>query len=126
MAQLEHQRLMNVLEKEAQAKGMSLAEFAPHIGLSASHLYNLRNGKQPGLQVCLDIARALHLQPDYVLFLAGHIEEHELDSPKQIPAELLPTLARLERLKGTPFFETALDMIEDTIDKMLRLFDKAA
>lgn len=123
---LEHQRLLDYLDKEANSRGLTLAELALSIGMTPTHLYNLRNGKQPGLQVCLDIARALKLRPEFVLYLAGHIREDELESPSEIPPELLPRLQRLAQLKGTPFFDTAISLVESAIDQVIKLFKIAA
>jgi transcriptional regulator with XRE-family HTH domain len=123
---IEHQPLINFLEQEADKRGLNLTELAERLGISPSHLYTIRNGKQPGLKVCLDIARALKVRPDYILFLAGHITEDELDAPQQIPAELLPTIQKLSRMRGTPFFDTAMRLVEDVIDKVVHLWDVAA
>lgn len=126
MAGFEHQRLIEYLDREMQDRNLSIAELAALIGLNPSQLYNLRNGKQPGLQVCIDIARALKRRPDYILYLAGHITEEELDMPENIPPEILPTINKLERMKGTPFFDTAINIMEAAVDKVMDLFKIAA
>lgn len=122
----EHQRLIEFIDAEADKRSLNVSEMAGVLGMSASQLYNLRNGKQPGLQICLDIARSMNLKPDYVLYLAGHIDESELDSPSEIPTEILPTLQRLQQLRGTPFYGTALDLMEAAIDNVIKLFKVAA
>jgi transcriptional regulator with XRE-family HTH domain len=123
---LEHQKLIDYLDNERERRNLDQQEFATLLGMSPQVYANLRSYKRPGLKVCLHIARVLRLQSDYVLYLAGHIEEHELDSPNEIPPELLPTLARLQQLKGTPFFDTAVELLERTIDSVMKLFQKAA
>lgn len=114
------------MEQEAAKQGLSLAELSRHIGWNPNQLGNITRGTVPGLSLCLDIARHFDMKPDYVLYLAGHISEDELDAPEAIPAELLPTINRLTRFRGTPFFNTALKMIEGVIDQMSELFKEAA
>lgn len=122
----QHQRLIEFLEGEAAKRRLNLGELGTLIGLNGSQLYNIRNGKQPGLTVCLEIARYFDLKPDYVLYLAGHIEEDELNAPEALPVELLPMLNKLEQIKGTPFFDTALDLMDDVLERVLKLFKIAA
>jgi DNA-binding XRE family transcriptional regulator len=123
---VEHQALIDYLDKVAEERQLSQGELSTLIDISTDQLYNLKSGKQPGLTICLRIARGMNLKPDYVLWLAGHITEAELDAPEVLPAELMPTLNKLSRLRGTPFFTRALDIIEDVVDHMAELFKEAA
>lgn len=123
---MQHQKLVDFLEKEAAKEGLSMAELSRKMGLNQNQLGNISRGVVPGLSVCLDVARHFDLKPDYVLFLAGHITEDELDAPEAIPVELLPLLHKLVQIKGTPFWDYALNMIEEVIEGVLKLFKIAA
>lgn len=123
---LEHQRLIDFLEEEAAKRNQNLGELAEAMGINPSQLYNLRGGKQPGLKLCRDIARFTHQRLDYILLLAGQITEDELSDQDDIPPELIPTIRKIARLRGTPFFDLALDILETAADRILEMFKLAA
>jgi plasmid maintenance system antidote protein VapI len=123
---VEHQRLVDYINQEALRRSLTVTELARDIKFNENHIGNIMRGQQPGLDVCLRLARAFKLRPDYVLFLAGHITEEELDAPQEIPAELLPTIHKLSRMRGTPFFDTATKLIIDVINQVENLFKVAA
>lgn len=123
---IEQQPLVNYLEAEREKRHLEVAEFAALIGLSVNQYYNLRNGKKSGPQQCIDIGRALDVRRDYMLFLGGFIREDELSAPQQVPSELLPSLQKVSRMRGTPFFETAIRMVESAVDAVADLFKIAA
>lgn len=122
----EQQVLIDFLEEERTRRHLEVAEYASLIGLSSNQYYNLRAGKKSGPQMCIDLARRLNVTPNYLLFLGGYIEEHELDAPDDIPAELLPSLQELARMRGTPFFDTGINMVKDVIERIVKLFKVAA
>jgi hypothetical protein len=123
---VDQQPLINFLEAERLKRHLEPPEFAPLLGISVNQYYNLRNGKKSGPQQCIDLARALNVRPDYFLYLGGYIREDELDAPKEIPKELLPSIQNLARMRGTPFFDQALRMVESAIDVVSELFKIAA
>lgn len=123
---MDSQRLIDYINKEALKRNLTISEFAREIHFTENHLGNIMRGTTPGLDVCLRLARELKLKPDYVLYLAGHITEDELDSPDQVPAELLPVLHDIGRMRGTPFFTAALDIVERSLDAVIKLFKEAA
>lgn len=122
----EQQVLIDFLEEERLRRHLEVAEYASLIGLSSNQYYNLRGGKKSGPQMCIDIARKLNMRPNYLLFLGGYIEEHELDAPENIPVELLPSLQELARMRGTPFFDTGINMVKDVVERIVKLFKVAA
>lgn len=123
----EQQPLIDFLEADRIKRNMEVVQFASLLGFSQpNQYYNLRNGKKSGPQQCIDMARALGYNPNYFLYLGGYIREDELDAPKEIPAELLPHLEKVSQMKGTPFFNTAVDLIEKAVDAVVQLFKVAA
>lgn len=96
------------------------------MGLNENQLGNLARGGIPGLKLCQDIADYFHWPLMTVLYWAGHIKEEELDSPDRIPPELMPTIRKLASMRGTPFYDTALSMFENMVDKVIELFKVAA
>lgn len=123
---MQHQKLVEFLDQEAIKRRLTPTELSRKIGLNENQLGNIMRGTVPGLKVCRQIARAFDVKPDYILYLAGHIEEDELTAPSEIPTELVPSLRRLSNLKGTPFFDTAVDLAEGAIEGIIKLFKVAA
>jgi plasmid maintenance system antidote protein VapI len=123
---VEHQRLIDYINQEALRRSLTVTELARTIKFNENHIGNIMRGQRPGLDVCLRLARAFNIKPDYMLYMAGYITEDELDAPGEIPAELLPTIQKLSRMRGTPFFDTAMRLVEDVIDKVVHLWDVAA
>jgi transcriptional regulator with XRE-family HTH domain len=123
---VEHQRLIDYITKEALKRNLTIPEFARAIGFSENHMGNIMRGSQPGLDVCKRLARALSLKTSEVLYMAGHLTEDDLNSPSEIPADLLPLLRQVAQMKGTPFFDAAVEIIETSLDSVIKLFRKAA
>jgi len=46
-----------------------------HLKINPSQLYNWRGGQQPGPQACLNIAKALDVPVEVILWEAGHLDE---------------------------------------------------
>lgn len=123
---MEHQKLIDYINKEAVKRNLTVPEFARAIGFTDNHIRNITNGVQPGLDVCKRLAKALNLKTTDVLYMAGHITEDDLNSPSEVPADLLPLLRQVSQMKGTPFFDAALQIVEDSLDTVIKLFRRAA
>jgi transcriptional regulator with XRE-family HTH domain len=60
------------LRRRRQASGVPVLEFAPQVGLSPQHLWNIENGrKQPSAEALGRIARKLGCKPSDLLAKAA-------------------------------------------------------
>ena len=72
---MQHQRLIDYLQEQKTASGMTMAELSRRMGLSDGQLSNIVNGAVPGLKLCRQLARYFNVSVEYMLYLAGHIED---------------------------------------------------
>lgn len=120
---LEHQALIDFLEEESQRRNLKLNELSERMGLHPSQLYQVRNNRRPGLQICLAIARYTHHPVGFILYLAGHITEEEWRKTADVPPEILPILEDLEYMRGTPAYQQTLRLLRATLDTIMYAMD---
>lgn len=72
---MQHQKLVAYLLEQKEANGMTMAELSRRIGLSNGQLSNIVNGAVPGLKLCRQVSAYFNLSVEYVLYLAGHLEQ---------------------------------------------------
>ncbi len=84
----------NWLQAELEEKGLSQHEFARLAGVSQGAIGNvIRGDRQPGPQLCMAIARALHIPPEQVFRRAGLLPP--TDPATEETEELLYLLSNL-------------------------------
>lgn len=121
---MEHQRLVDFINKEAVKRNVTVSELARSIGFNESHLGNIMRGQQPGLDVCIRLARSLHVKADYLLYLAGHFEIGDM-STGDIPIELAEAVSKAAQLRGTPYYDLAVSGVENTLSLIIEAYELA-
>ena len=76
---MQHQRLADYLHEQKQISGMTMAELSRRMGLSDGQLSNIVNGAVPGLKLCRQLAEYFNVSLEYMLYLAGHIDDPPSD-----------------------------------------------
>jgi transcriptional regulator with XRE-family HTH domain len=70
------------LDAEIRRRGFSTREFAQHAGVSKTTLYDIINGKPASDKTLKQIAKALRVQPEFILRLAGSLPANPEEKPK--------------------------------------------
>lgn len=81
---MQHQNLVDYLQEQKESSGMTMAELSRRMGLSDGQLSNIVNGAVPGLKLCRQLAGYFNVSVEYMLYLAGHIE----DAPGEYDMEI--------------------------------------
>jgi len=69
------EELLVWLRQQLDSRGWSQNELAEKSGISSGLMSGIMNGRRPGMKVCKGLARALEVDEEVVLKLAGHIKK---------------------------------------------------
>jgi len=88
--------LSSYLDAERKKHGWSMNELGRRAGVSGAQVANVIGERSdPGLDFCLAVARALNVDPVYLLRLAGHLPPAPGDTADPILSECWRILSQL-------------------------------
>lgn len=102
------------VNEQLNARGWGYSELARRSGLSTSGISSMMTGqRQPGLEMCVGIARAFRMRPEEVLYRAGLLEP----PPPRVLDE--DRLLRLFRQLNAHARETAIGLLSTLAGQQL-------
>ncbi|MBI9042889.1 MAG: helix-turn-helix transcriptional regulator [Anaerolineaceae bacterium] len=103
-----NEKFVEWIRKEIEIRGWTQAELARRSGLSSGSLNNIISGsRNPGIESCTAIAKAMRVKPDFVLKMAGLLPQSQDQPQNPRSMQLLNLFEELSEEHQAAFLELA-------------------